>query len=93
MIFNWLLIIIRIYYYIVFFRVIFAWINIAVGKNQILDKIYSLLYLLTEPVLKHLRRFIPSIRMRTGYLDLSPLVLLLLLYFIEMLLRHNLQGV
>jgi len=90
MLLNWLLILIRIYYYVVFFRVIFTWIKIAVGSNIYLEKIYMVLYLLTEPVLKPLRGVIPPIRLRTGYLDLSPLALLLFIYFVELIIRSYL---
>lgn len=40
------------------------------------------LYKVTEPVLRHIRRFIPSI----GGFDLSPVVLVLLLWFLQMVI-------
>lgn len=40
------------------------------------------LYKVTEPVLRYIRRFIPSI----GGFDLSPVVLVLLLWFLQMVI-------
>jgi len=47
----------------------------------------DLLYRLTEPLLRPIRRFLPNL----GGVDISPIILLLGLYFLESLL-HEYSG-
>jgi len=69
---------IKLYTWILIARVFISWVS-ASPYNPIVRTIY----LLTEPPLKLIRRFIPYLPVGTGYLDLSPIVLLLLLQFFE----------
>ncbi len=78
-----LLFFINIYYFILLGRIIFSWFMMGGSGNPTLNSIYGVLYGLTEPVLAPLRKVLPTVRMGMGYLDLSPLVLLLLLGFIR----------
>ncbi|MBN1155955.1 YggT family protein [candidate division KSB1 bacterium] len=55
-------------------RVVLSWINYN-PNNQI----FRFLVQITEPVLKKIRRYLPPM----GGLDLSPMVLMLILYIIE----------
>lgn len=76
---SWLLsAIIKIYTWVVIARVFISWVS-ASPYNPIVRTIY----LLTEPPLKKIRRFIPYLPVGAGYIDLSPLVLILLLQFLE----------
>ena len=76
---SWLLsMLFKIYTWIVIARVFVSWVS-ASPYNPIVRTIY----LLTEPPLKKIRRFIPYLPVGAGYVDLSPLVLLLLLQFFE----------
>jgi YggT family protein len=47
-------------------------------------QIGNALYRLTEPALRPIRRILPNL----GGIDLSPVVLLLLIYFLQMVLRN-----
>ena len=47
---------------------------------------------ITEPVLAPLRRLVPPVRVGGGYLDLSPMVALLLLWVVERILIVILLG-
>jgi YggT family protein len=48
-------------------------------SNRVVYMIVDALYKLTEPALRPIRRLLPNM----GGLDLSPVVLILLLYFIR----------
>ena len=50
--------------------------------------VVEVLYKLCEPVLKYVRRFIPNI----GNIDISPIIVLLLLWFFQNLLIPNYFG-
>lgn len=79
----WLILqIIDIYVWVVIAAVIVSWL-IAFGvinlHNQLARQIVHILEVLTEPLLRRIRRIVPPI----GGLDLSPLILILGLYFIR----------
>jgi YggT family protein len=79
----WLIVeIINIYVWVVIAAVIVSWL-IAFGvvnlHNQFVRQIVQILEALTEPVLRRIRRIVPPI----SGLDISPLILLLILYFIQ----------
>jgi len=52
--------------------------------NRAVNIIYEFLTRITEPALRPIRRILP----RTGQIDLSPLVLLLLIFFLRLLLAE-----
>ncbi|UFS70387.1 YggT family protein [Geomonas sp. RF6] len=65
------------YKYILLARVIISWVN-ADPYNPIVNFIYRA----TEPVLYRVRRYMPS----TGMVDLSPIVVFLLIYVVQIIL-------
>ena len=77
--------VIDIYTWIVIASAIMSWL-VAFGvinvRNQFIRVVVDLLYRLTEPLLRPLRRFLPNL----GGVDISPVVLLLGLFFIRSLL-------
>jgi YggT family protein len=67
--------------------VILSWLvafNVVNTHNRIVGTIGEFLYRITEPALAPIRRYIPAI----GGLDLTPIVLLFLLYFARLLLAE-----
>ena len=56
---------------------------IGAGGNQTMQSIYRVVYGLTEPLLAPIRKLLPMVRMGMGYLDLSPIVLLILLRILQ----------
>ncbi|ORE93619.1 YggT family protein [Acuticoccus yangtzensis] len=83
-----LLTIIGIYKWIIIASAIFSWLyafNVVNPRNQIVDTIGRTLYKLTEPALAPIRRILPDL----GGIDLSPIVLLLGLFFLERILVNN----
>ena len=51
--------------------------------NRFVYSILELTYRLTDPILNKIRRFLPNL----GTLDISPIILLLLIWFIEMCMK------
>lgn len=64
-------------YFILLARVVISWVN-ADPYNPIV----KFLYAVTEPVLRPFRRLVPP--WRTGGLDISPIIVFLILFFIRM---------
>ena len=74
--------VVSLYIWILFFSVIASWLinfNVINTSNRVVYMIVDALYKLTEPALRPIRRLLPNM----GGLDLSPVVLILLLYFIR----------
>ncbi len=77
--------VIQIYIYILIASAVLSWLiafNVVNTRNQAVAMIADALYRLTEPVLAPIRRILPNF----GGLDLSPVVLILLLWFVQNLL-------
>jgi YggT family protein len=81
-----LLVFIQIYYFVLLARIIMSWFMFGAGGNPTLSSIYRVVYGLTEPLLAPIRRIIPSPRLGMGYLDLSPIILLILLRLAQQLI-------
>ena len=85
-IFYLLLQILKIYSYVVIANVIVSWLiafNILNTQNRFVYSILELTYKLTDPILNKIRKFLPNL----GSLDISPVILLLLIWFIEMCMK------
>ena len=76
----------NIYKWIVIANVIISWLvafNVLNTQNRFVYSLLELTYRLTEPFLNKIRRFLPNL----GSLDISPVILLLLIWFIEMCMK------
>ena len=85
-IFYLVLQILKLYSYVVIANVVISWLiafNILNTQNRFVHSILELTYRLTDPFLNRIRRFLPNL----GALDISPIVLLLLIWFIEMCMK------
>ncbi len=74
--------ILQLYTLVVFVMVVMSWLvgfNVINRHNQFVDMVWRTLIALTEPVLRPIRRMLPSL----GGLDISPLVLLLAIFFLR----------
>ena len=79
--------ILKLYSYIVIANVVISWLvafNVLNTQNRFVFSILDLSYRLTEPVLNKIRRFLPNL----GSLDISPIILLLLIWFIAVSYTH-----
>ena len=71
-----------IYWWILIASAIFSWLyafNVVNPRNQIVGMIGNFLYKATEPVLRPIRSFLPDL----GGIDISPIIVLLIIYFIR----------
>ena len=78
--------ILKIYSYVVIANVVISWLiafNILNTQNRFVYSVLELTYRLTEPFLNKIRRFLPNL----GSLDISTVILLLLIWFIEMCMK------
>ena len=85
-IFYLVLQILKLYSYVVLANVVISWLvafNVLNTQNRFVYSILELSYKLTEPALNRIRRFLPNL----GSLDISPIILLLLIWFIEMCMK------
>jgi YggT family protein len=74
--------ILQLYTFIVFAMVIMSWLlgfNVINRHNQVVDMIWRTLIAMTEPFARRIRNILPSM----GGLDLSPLILLLAVFFLR----------
>lgn len=74
-----------IYTWILIASVIFSWLfafNVVNGRNQFVAMIGDFLHKATDPVLRPIRNFLPNM----GGIDISPIILLLVIFFIRQLL-------
>ena len=78
--------ILKLYSYVVIANVVVSWLiafNILNTQNRFVYSILEFSYRLTDPILNKIRRFLPNL----GSLDISPIILLLLIWFIEMYMK------
>jgi YggT family protein len=78
--------VIWIYIYIVFAWVILSWLialNVVNSRNDFVNNIGNFLHRITEPALKPIRDRLPNL----GGIDISPMVLILGLVFLDYLVK------
>ena len=78
--------IIKLYSYVVIANVVISWLvafNILNTSNRFVYSILEFTYRLKDPILNNIRSFLPNL----GAFDISPIILLLLLWFIEMCMK------
>jgi YggT family protein len=76
------------YVYIVIAMAILSWLiafNVVNTRNQIVHMIAELLYRLTEPALRPIRNVLPNM----GGIDISPIILFLIILFIQSVILPN----
>ena len=85
-IFYLVLQILKIYSYVVIANVVISWLvafNVLNTQNRFVYSVLDFTYKLTEPFLRRIRGFLPNL----GAFDISPIILLLLIWFIEMCMK------
>ena len=85
-IFYLVLQILKLYSYVVIANVIISWLiafNILNTQNRFVYSILEFTYRLTDPILNKIRRFLPNL----GSLDISPIILRLLIWLVEMCMK------
>jgi YggT family protein len=84
--FLWLIsTLIQLYIWILIANAVLSWLvafNVVNPHNNAVRTIGEMLYRLTEPALRPIRQMMPSL----GGLDISPVILIILLIFVQRLL-------
>ena len=87
--FVWLVItVIDLYIWIVIIGVVLSWLvafNVVNSSNRLIYMIGDFTHRFTNPVLNRIRRYIPNI----GGMDISPVLLLICLIFLQRLILWN----
>lgn len=74
-----------IYWWIIILSAVFSWLyafNVVNSRNEVVGAIGNFLFRATEPALRPIRRVLPDL----GGIDISPIILLLLLFFVRQLI-------
>ena len=77
-----LLLVLQIYIWLLIAAAVLSWLvafNVVNTRNQVVHMIGDLLYRLTEPLLRPIRQMLPNL----GGIDVSPVILILLILFLE----------
>ncbi|SIQ67617.1 YggT family protein [Rhizobium sp. RU35A] len=75
----------NLYTWVLIVSAIFSWLyafNVINSHNQVVNSIGTMLYNLTEPALRPIRRVMPDL----GGIDISPVILLLIIFFVRSLM-------
>ena len=84
--------VIGLYITLVIVQVVLSWLvafNVVNTRNRFVYLVGDFLYRITEPALTPIRRLLPSM----GGMDLSPVVLILGLYFARVLLLRDVMPI
>ena len=82
--------VINLFVWALIIHIILTWLvsfNVVNTRNRFVYTVGNFLYRLTEPVLRPIRQFMPNL----GGLDISPVVLILGLWFVNNLLHEYLR--
>ena len=91
-IFYLVLQVLKLYSYVVIANVVVSWLvafNVLNTSNRFVYSILDFTFRLTDPILNKIRRFLPNL----GAFDISPIILLLLIWFIEMCMKIYLAPI
>lgn len=78
----------NLYTWVLIASAIFSWLyafNVINSSNRFVNSLGTFLYNVTEPVLRPLRRVLPDL----GGIDISPIVVLLIIFFIRSLMWNS----
>ena len=82
--------ILKYYSYVVIANVIISWLiafNVLNTGNRFVYSVLDFTYRLTEPFLNKIRRFLPNL----GAFDISPVILLMLIWIIQMCMEYYIR--
>jgi YggT family protein len=82
-----ILIALNLYIWLLIAAAILSWLiafNVVNTRNQFVNGVAEFLYRITEPALRPIRQFLPSL----GGLDISPIILILIIMLIERIIVY-----
>ena len=87
-----ILAVIDIYKWVVIAQAVMSWLiafNVVNPRNRFVAMLAEFLYRVTEPVLRPIRNFMPNL----GGIDISPIIVILIIIFIQSVIIPNLAKV
>ncbi|WP_298252575.1 YggT family protein [Bradyrhizobium sp.] len=82
-----ILIVLQLYVWLLIAAAILSWLiafNVVNTRNQFVAMAGEFLYRITEPLLAPIRSVMPNL----GGLDISPIILILIIYFVERVIEY-----
>ncbi|MGA7384131.1 MAG: YggT family protein [Methylocella sp.] len=82
-----LLVVLQLYTYVIIAAVILSWLvafNVVNRWNDVVRSIWNLVTALTEPLLRPIRGTVPNL----GGIDISPMILLLLVFLLQRIIAE-----
>jgi YggT family protein len=83
-----ILLVLQIYIWLLIAAAVLSWLiafNVVNTRNQVVAMVGDFLYRITEPVLRPIRSILPNL----GGIDVSPVILILIIFFIQnVILRY-----
>ena len=82
-----ILIALQIYVWLLIAAAVLSWLiafNVVNTRNQFVSTVGEFLYRITEPALRPIRNRMPNL----GGIDISPIILILLIFLIERIIIH-----
>ncbi|MDI7862447.1 YggT family protein [Rhizobiaceae bacterium n13] len=82
----------NLYTWLLIASAIFSWLyafNVINSGNQFVNSVGRFLYNITEPALRPIRRFLPDL----GGIDISPIILLLIIFFVRSLMWNSIYPI
>jgi YggT family protein len=79
---NFIAKLLQLYIYIIIAAAVMSWLmafNVVNPRNQIVAAIGEVLYRITDPALRPIRNILPNL----GGIDISPIILILIIAFIQ----------
>ena len=77
-----ILLVLQVYIWLLIAAAVLSWLiafNVVNTRNQVVATIGEFLYRITEPLLRPIRSVLPNL----GGIDISPVILILLILFVE----------
>ena len=87
--FQFISYVLQLYVYVLIIAAVFSWLvvfNVVNPRNPAVTMIGQFLYAVTEPVLRPIRRLLPNM----GGIDISPIIVILVIFFIQSVVLPNL---
>jgi YggT family protein len=81
--------ILTIIWWIFLIMIIMSWLinfNVINTRNQFVASVWRILNQITEPILRPIRRIVPPV----GGLDLSPIIVFIILFFLQSFIANDL---
>ncbi|MGE7469195.1 YggT family protein [Bosea sp. NPDC003192] len=77
----------NLYVWLLIASAVLSWLiafNVVNTRNQFVSTVWDFLYRITEPALRPIRNMLPNL----GGIDISPIILLLVIFFIQSVIQR-----